>query len=234
VSRPPPLEAPARVLAVAAHPDDADFYAGATLARLRAHGAEVTIAICTDGARGGAGTDLPLRRRGEAAAAAEALGGVGLAFLGFRDGELAADEALRRCLAREIRTRRPELVLVHDPETFWLNVGAVDRLGHSDHRAAGAGCLDAVYPRAGLPSFYPDQIAAGLGPWFVREIWLFDTARPDHFSPLEGFAEAKREALRRHASQNPEMLLRDADEQAAHWAAQAGAPAEAFRRVRVW
>lgn len=239
MSRPPPLEAPARVLAVGAHPDDAEFYAGATLARLRAGGAEVTIAVCTDGARGGPGptggaTDLPLRRRDEAAAAARALGGVALAFLGFRDGELAPDDALRRRLAREIRTRRPELLLVHDPTTFWLSVGAVDRLGHSDHRAAGQGALDAVYPRAGLPSFYPDQIAAGLGPWFVREIWLFDTAQPDHFVAHGAWGDAKKDALRCHASQNPDMLLREAEEQASLWAARAGAPAEAFRRLRVW
>ena len=42
-----------RALAVSAHPDDAEFYAGATLAALAKGGAEVALVICSDGARGG-------------------------------------------------------------------------------------------------------------------------------------------------------------------------------------
>ncbi|HVP29491.1 MAG TPA: PIG-L deacetylase family protein [Myxococcota bacterium] len=233
---PPPPERPARVLAIGAHPDDVEFAAGATVARLRAGGAEVTLAVCTDGARGGGAgvTDLPARRRAEAERAAAALGCRQLLFLGFRDGELTAEEDLRRKLVREIRRARPELVLAHDPTTLWLRVGDVDRLGHSDHRAAGTGVLDAIYPRAGLAAFYPDQVAAGLQPWFVREIWLFDTAEPDHFVPIAEHAEAKRLALEAHESQDPGMLLRDAEARAALWSQRAGVPSEAFRRLRAW
>jgi LmbE family N-acetylglucosaminyl deacetylase len=226
---------PARVLAIGAHPDDVEFFAGATVARLRASGAEVTIAICTDGARGSVTgvANLAALRRGEAQQAAAALGGVALAPFGFPDGDLAPDDALRKRLVREIRTRRPELVLVHDPATLWLDVGELARFGHSDHRAAGQAALDAIYPRAGLASFYPEQVAAGLGPWFVRHVWLFDTTRPDHFVPRGEFAQHKRAALRCHETQGPEMLLRESEEQARLWAERAGEPAEAFRRLRL-
>lgn len=231
------LDRPARALAIGAHPDDAEFYAGATLARLAADGTAVTIVVCTDGAKGG-GRDahvLVAQRREEATRAAAALGDVTLVQLEFPDGCLVIDDALRGALVREIRRTRPELLLAHDPTTFWHDVGPLHRLGHSDHRAAGQGALDAVYPRAGLPSFFPEQIDAGLAPWFVRELWLFDTTQPDHFVPLGAHAAAKRAALTAHASQNPEHLLKEADEQARRRAQEAGgAAAEAFRRIRVW
>lgn len=46
------LPAPGRALAVAAHPDDAEFGAGGTLAKWAAAGTEVTILVITDGAKG--------------------------------------------------------------------------------------------------------------------------------------------------------------------------------------
>lgn len=233
---PPPLDAPKRAVVIGAHPDDAEFYAGAAVASLLARGAEVTIVICTDGARGGGAgqTDLPMRRRAEAERAAAALGGVPLVFLGFRDGELAPDDELRRKLVREIRRARPELVLVHDPTTHFTRIGATEHFVHSDHRAAGQATLDAIYPRSGLPTFYPDQIAAGLKPWVVREAWLMEAGAPDHFVPVGPHADAKRAALEAHASQSHFGLLRASAVREAHWAEKAGAPAEGFRRLRVY
>ena len=47
------IETPSRVLVVTAHPDDVDFGAGGTIAKLRAMGTEVSYCICTDGHQGG-------------------------------------------------------------------------------------------------------------------------------------------------------------------------------------
>ncbi len=234
--RAPALDRPSRVLVVAAHPDDAEFYAGATLAGFAARGAEITLVICTDGAMGGAANepDLPARRRAEAERAAERLGRIDLVRLDFPDGSLEPTDALREPIVREIRRARPELLLTHDPATLWLRVGAVDRLGHSDHRAAGLAALDAVYPRAGLERFFPAHAAAGLAPWFVRELWLFDTTAPDHFVATGETDAVKRAALRAHESQHPDVLVQEADAHSALWAAQCGARAEAFRRARLW
>lgn len=55
------------MLAIGAHPDDLEFFAGATLAHLAGAGATVTMVICTDGARGGHdGSGLAARRQEEA------------------------------------------------------------------------------------------------------------------------------------------------------------------------
>lgn len=229
------LPAVARVLAIGAHPDDLEFFAGATLARLAAAGATVTMLVCTDGARGGHDeAGLAARRREEAAAGAAALGLGTPTFLGFRDGDLANDERLREALVRAIRTCRPELLLVHDPATQWKRTGDLVRFGHSDHRAAGQATLDAIAPRAPLGAYYPEHAAAGLKPWFVRETWLFDTAQPEHFVDARPALEAKHAALRRHASQNPDMLLVESERLLAHHAATAGVPSEGFQRLRLY
>ena len=51
-----PLELPkpgSKVLAITAHPDDIDFGAAATIARLTKNGVDVTYCITTDGHQGG-------------------------------------------------------------------------------------------------------------------------------------------------------------------------------------
>lgn len=225
------MSTPRQVVAVGAHPDDCEYFAGATLAGLARGGADVTLLICSDGALGGA-TDpgLPGRRREEATRAAAALG-ARVVFLEHRDGSLEAADPLRRDLVREIRRARPELVLCHDPTTLWAPQGPIARLGHSDHRAAGQATLDALYPRLLLPSFYPELAEAGFAPWFVREVWLFDTAAPDHLVEVGGTLEVKRDALSCHESQNPESLLREANCELEALRARCGRLAEGFRRL---
>jgi LmbE family N-acetylglucosaminyl deacetylase len=135
---------------------------------------------------------------------------------------------------REIRRLRPEVLLTHDPTTFWKRFGGFDRLGHSDHRATGTAALDAVIPRAALGSFFPELAGEGMKPWFVREIWLFDTAAPDHFVDVRPTLAKKRAALACHASQNPAALAAEADRHEAAYAEEAGYPAEGFRRLRIF
>ena len=99
---------------------------------------------------------------------------------------------------------------------LWTRVGDRYHLGHTDHQAAGRALLAAVYPRAALPTFFPEQIAAGLEPWWVRELWLFDTNEPDYRHDIEATQDAKRAALLHHDSQNPNgMLLRSSERRAA-------------------
>ena len=137
-------------------------------------------------------------RRDEQESAARILGLADVIHLGLTDGELEADEELRKALVREIRQIRPEVVLAHDPRTWWTSMGDRVELGHSDHRAAGQALLDAIYPRAASPNFYPGM---GLDPWCPREVWLFDTARPDLVLDVTEAWPKKLEALRAHASQ---------------------------------
>ncbi len=202
-----------RVLAIGAHPDDAEYFAGGTLARLADAGAQVALLVCTDGARGGRGFENVAQvRTREQADAAKVVGFGSLANLRRPDGALANDDALRADLALAVRQQRPELVLTHDPRTLWNVYGGRAHPGHSDHRAAGQAVLDALYPRAASPHFFPDQLAQpGVEPWYPREVWLFDTATPDLRVDVSSVFARKLDALRAHVSQNADdALLRGA------------------------
>ena len=104
----------------------------------------------------------------------------------------------------------------------WRLAGSYVRLGHNDHRAAGQATLDAIHPRAAVRSYYPELAEQGLAPWLVREVWLFDTYRPDHFVDVSHTRELKHAALRCHVSQLPISLIEESDEESEAWRAQSG------------
>jgi LmbE family N-acetylglucosaminyl deacetylase len=192
-----------RALAVGAHPDDAEFFAGGTLARLVDLGTEVSLLVCTDGGRGGRGVAEVARvRRKEQEAAARTLGIARVERLDRPDGELVHDRDLCAALVYAIRRLRPDLLLTHDPETLFRVHGGRASLGHSDHRTAGLAVLDAVYPRAGSPNFFPEQLAEpGVETHGPAHLWLFDSARPDARVEIGTTLERKLAALRCHESQ---------------------------------
>lgn len=233
-----PLE-PERVLAIGAHPDDVEFFAGGVMSLFCERGTETAIVVCTDGGRGGRGlTDAAAVRRAEQAAAAEALGVGDWSCLAHPDGALDPGDPLRGELVRAIRRLRPDLVLTHDPRTLWTGVGGIVHPGHSDHRAAGQGVLDAIYPRSASPNFHADQLSgdAAVKPWYPRELWLFDTAAPDLHVDVTRQVAAKETALRAHASQvavGAGGLIDSARRFGAHWGS-AERPAEAFVRLRLY
>jgi LmbE family N-acetylglucosaminyl deacetylase len=79
-----------RVLGIFAHPDDPEFFAGATFARWAALGAEVTFVIATNGDKGSADPEMTSPRlaeirEGEEKAAAAALGVNEVIFLRYPD-----------------------------------------------------------------------------------------------------------------------------------------------------
>ena len=187
---------PGRALAIGAHPDDIEFGCGATLAKWAEAGCEVSLLVCTDGAKGtwDAAADIPAlvaRRQAEQSEAARRLGATGeVRFLGEVDGELEVTMALRSRMARIIRELRPEVVLGHDPWKRW-------RL-HPDHRAAGFLCCDAVVA-ARDPHFFPEHGVADHRP---SELLLFECEAPDHVEQVAApNIEAKVRALLAHESQ---------------------------------
>src|SRR5450756_803062 len=104
------------VLVVSAHPDDPDFGAGGTIAKLAKDGARVTYAIVTDGSQGGEDpnqkdSELIAIREKEQKAAARVLGVRKVEFLGYKDGHLSPDLKLRHDIVRMIRKYKPELVI---------------------------------------------------------------------------------------------------------------------------
>jgi LmbE family N-acetylglucosaminyl deacetylase len=189
------LPTPASALVIVAHPDDAEFQCGATLAKWAAAGAAVHHLICTDGSKGTWDIDcdqaaLIATRQEEQRAAAAALGAIGeVVFLGWTDGELEADLSARSRVAYWIRRLRPDVVLGHDPWRRW-------RL-HPDHRNAGFLAVDGVVA-ARDPFFFPEHEVPHHRP---AALLLFESEEPDHVEDVTGHVDAKVAALLCHTSQ---------------------------------
>jgi len=141
------------VLVVSAHPDDPDFGAGGTIAKLAKDGARVTYAIVTDGSQGGEDpkqrdSELVAIREREQKAAARVLGVKKVEFLGYKDGHVSPDLKLRHDIVRMIRKYKPELVITHIPgRVLDAPMGA----SHPDHLAVGEATMAAVYPDSRNP-----------------------------------------------------------------------------------
>ena len=104
-----------RVLAVMAHPDDAELLCAGTLARAKADGAAIGFVVMCRGDKGvGSATagDLGRIRQEEAAAAAEVLGAK-LFWFNVGDGELFDCYDHRKKLMEIYRQFRPTLVITH-------------------------------------------------------------------------------------------------------------------------
>jgi LmbE family N-acetylglucosaminyl deacetylase len=236
------IPAPDRALTIGAHPDDAEFGAGGTLAAWAGAGTEVTVLVVTDGSKGTwepdvRPADLIATRRAEQRAAAEVLGAGEVVFLDHVDGELEPSMELRRELCGWIRRLRPDVVLTHDPWRRYLL--------HPDHRAAGFAAVDAVVA-ARDHLFFPEQAGEqGLRAHRPGALLLWATDQPDHWEDVAATLDVKIGALLCHSSQTATTMGDAASGEAARAAfaerirrraAESGEPAglsaaEAFRRI---
>lgn len=167
-----------RVLAVMAHPDDAEFWLGGTVAAWTQAGIEVSYCVLTDGDAGGFDPtvprgEIPRIRRGEQEEAAQLLEVREVRFLGLAENGIdGSRQELHTELVRVIRLVRPQRVVTWSPEWNWQRF----RSCHPAHLATGTAVLRAVYPDAGnrfaLPQLLEDE---GLEPWTVREVWLINS-----------------------------------------------------------
>jgi len=228
-----------RLLAVTAHPDDAELLCAGTLFRAKEDGAAIGLCVLCNGDRGQPSEpipDLAAMRAREMAAAAELLGAT-LYQGGYSDGSLADDDERRNTLIDVLREFRPTLVLAHAANDY-----------HPDHRAASA--------LAEATSWFCASVGhRTMSPPLDRPpaLWWMDTVDMLGFEPgfhvdVSGAVSLKEKMLVCHESQ-----LRRGDEgrfapllalmkrQMSTRGAQAGvAAAEAFRahhaflRARAW
>ena len=223
------------VLAVVAHPDDAEICAGGTLAKWAAGGREVHLLVLTNGDRGSSDpwrdrAELAQTRRDETQAAAFILGLASAHILDVHDGELENTTEMREAVIRHIRMDRAETVISCDPSAWFFE----DRYyNHSDHRRAGEIALDAVFPGAGNPHYFAEHLSEGLDVRQVNDVWLGWTNAPNHTEDVSGHFATAMEALAAHASQ-VEDGIRYFQEELEREAREAGAKvgaehAEAFR-----
>jgi LmbE family N-acetylglucosaminyl deacetylase len=181
-----------RVLAVVAHPDDAELLCAGTLARAKADGAAVAVCVMCRGDKGrpaGDVKDAAAVRKREMTAAAKVLG-ADLFRGGIPDGELADVPAQRRKLIQVYRRYRPTLVLAH-----WMHDY------HPDHRAAGA-LAEAVSWMACSAGHRTRRPPLAKPP----ALWWMDTVNMAGFEPgfyvdVSEHVELKRRMLACHRSQ---------------------------------
>jgi len=199
------------VLVFAPHPDDAEYYAGGTLALMAQQGHRVVIVTVTSGDKGSyrhTAAELAELRQEEAKKAASILGVADILFLGFHDQELDLLPAgvLREQFTRLVRQYQPDVLVAED-------VRYIDE-SHPDHRAVARAAADAI-AYASLPLVYPEHAEAGLKPHFVTEK-LFYSESPvltDKVIDITSTFECKMQALAAHQSQ-VEFLVEDILQQA--------------------
>ncbi|NLF70500.1 MAG: LmbE family protein [Candidatus Anammoximicrobium sp.] len=228
-----------RVLAVVAHPDDAELLCAGTLARAREDGAAIGVAVLCRGDKGQPPQPVPRLaavRRGEMAAAARLLSAE-LFWGRIPDGTLADDRPARLRLTDIYRRFRPTLVLAHAPEDY-----------HPDHRAASA-VAEAASWFCASRGHKTRSPALSASP----SLWWMDTLTMSGFEPgfyvdVSGFMAIKERMLACHRSQaargaasdfSPvlELLRRQASTrgmQAGVAAAEAFRAQHAFKRTRAW
>ncbi|WP_328973470.1 PIG-L deacetylase family protein [Streptomyces sp. NBC_00239] len=130
-----------RVVALVAHPDDAELLCYGTLRRAVTAGATVTVVVVTHGANGVSladaadGRRLGTDERSEEVRAAWHSTGIQLTFLGLPDGALVADRHLISTVEAELTRLGCTLLITHS-----LNADT----DHQDHRALASAAANAA------------------------------------------------------------------------------------------
>lgn len=217
-----------------AHPDDAEFGCGGSVARWVKEGKEVTYVILTNGDKGSGDRSMTSERLAkireeEQQNAAQALGVARVQFLGYPDGELEDTREVRCAVTAEIRRWRPDLLVTQHPYRT-TNLYA----SHRDHRIAAGVALDCVYPLARDHLSFPELLAQGLEPHKVREVYLMWWENPEVVVDISDTMDLKLKALACHASQMGDFASVEArvrERSAQLGKAKSFAYAETFNRI---
>lgn len=163
------------IVVVVAHPDDAEYYCGGTVARLARSGHKAVIVVCTTKAG-----DKGKIRKKEQGKAASILGYQKVVFLNYPDGSLKVGHKLVSELEAVYEKEKPKMLFTFDSikEGRWYH--------HPDHKAAGKAALKAA----------KDHKFSG--------IYLFHSSSSNTWAELsEEDLELKNRAFLQHKSQRP-------------------------------
>lgn len=154
------------LLAIVAHPDDAELTCGGTLIKAARAGRRTGILDLTAGEMGSRGSAEI--RAAEAAKANEILGVAVRETLALPDAGIVNTPDTRLVLARALRRLRPQVVIAPAPAPYGR---------HPDHRAAAELIRDAVFV-SGLR-----KLADDLPPFRPRKVVHAITYREDYLKP---------------------------------------------------
>jgi LmbE family N-acetylglucosaminyl deacetylase len=197
--------APQQILVILAHPDDPEFFCGATLAKWAREGHHITYVLLTCGDKGFNPATQPDMtpdklcsiRHEEQHAAAKVIGAEAVYIMTNPDGYLVPDLNLRRDVVREIRRHKPDILVTCDPQTLFAAYG----INHPDHRAAGQVVLDAVFPAAGNLVYFPELLEEGFQPHTPKEVWCSLTMQPNITVDVTDMWDIKLQAVLQHKTQ---------------------------------
>lgn len=190
-----------------AHPDDPEFFCGATIARWVSMGHSVKYCLLTKGDKGSQDRtvnpeDLARTRVEEENRASAVLGVSSVRFLDYHDGTLVASMETRQTVARVIRQEKPDILVTCDPTNYYPREGTIN---HPDHRTAGQIVVDGYFPAAGNPMFFPELLDEGLEPHSIKELWLSLPSDANVVLNVTEYWDKKLRALHEHHSQIPSM-----------------------------
>ena len=192
---------PMRVMIIGAHPDDADFYCGATAIKLAKAGAKVRFVSLCNGNKGHQTMTSPAlaaRRYGETQRAAKAYGIESYTVGEAPDCEIEPTLELREKVTRMIREFAPHCVITHRSTDY-----------HADHRATGTAVLDSIY-MLGVPLFCPETPVPETLPFVLYSSDDFSIPRPlraDMIVPVDDVLDQLLAGWVSHDSQTAEWLL---------------------------
>ena len=172
-----------RVLIFSPHPDDDVFGMGGLIGHLVSKKARVRTIFVTDGARGnkslGRSGELIGEREEEAVLSARVLGAIEVKFWRMQDCELKNDEELFENTMGEIKSYKPDLILVPSKKDW-----------HPDHRTV----FEAVYKSVKKIKVKKERPKLWqYGVWGIEDINLV--------MPIDEYVNLKREAISCHRSQ---------------------------------
>ena len=193
-----PTEENRRVLALAAHPDDAEFLCAGTLIRLAEIGWEVHVATLTPGDCGTTSETpeaISTRRTGEARRAA-ALIGAEYHCLDERDGLVVYDKPTLRKAIDLLRRIAPALVFTHAANDYMMDHEMTSLLARAASFIYGAPNASAIPLREGsrVPHLYYCDPVDGVDT-------LGRPVEPTTLVDIGGQLQKKTEMLACHASQ---------------------------------
>ncbi len=178
------------LLAIVAHPDDAELGCGGTLIKHAQKGQKVGILDLTRGEMGTRGT--PEGRLQEAADAAAIMGLAVRENANFRDGFFKHDEEHLLALITYLRRWQPEIVLTNAP---------TDR--HPDHGRGKLLSVDACF-LAGLRKIETHFGGKAQEPWRPKRVFQIiqdQLLEPTFIVDIEDVTETKMEAIKAYKSQ---------------------------------
>ena len=225
-------DGPLTAMVIVAHPDDAEFICGGTVAKWCDQGWTVYYVLVTSGDKGTHDPELSTQelaaiREQEQREACRVLGVKDVFFLSHPDGFVQADHELRGQIVRLLRRYRPDVVITWDSFRPGFN--------HSDHRAVGIAVRDAVFPAVRDHLYYAQDQEDGLDAHRVNELLLFGSDDTDYRVDVSAYTETKMKAVICHRSQlggrTPEEMRRMWEQRTR--ANRNGRAIESFKWVRI-